>query len=66
VVLEDGDPLNAAADSVQHVDMQVDDLMKICFSIGVMSSKVIPHQYVVPLNELEPAQDRRVNTIKGE
>ena len=27
----------AAADSVQQVDMQVDDLMKICFSIGVMS-----------------------------
>ena len=56
----------AAADSVQKVDMQVDDLMKICFSIGVMSSKVIPDQYVVPLNELERAQDRLVNTIKHE
>jgi uncharacterized membrane protein len=56
----------AAADSVQKVDMQVDDLMKICFSIGVMSSKVIPDQYVVPLNELERAQDRLVNTIKQE
>jgi uncharacterized membrane protein len=56
----------AAAASVQKVDMQVDDLMKICFSIGVMSSKVIPDQYVVPLNELERAQDRLVNTIKQE
>ncbi len=56
----------AAADSVQKVDMKVDDLMKICFSIGVMSSKVIPDQYVVPLNELERAQDRLVNTIKHE
>jgi uncharacterized membrane protein len=56
----------AAADSVQQVDMQVDDLMKICFSIGVMSPKVIPDQYVVPLNELERAQDRLVNTIKAE
>lgn len=45
----------AAAASVQQVDMKVDDLMKICFSIGVMSSKVIPEQYVVPLNELEHA-----------
>ena len=32
--------------------------MKICFSIGVMSSKVIPDQYVVPLNELERVHDR--------
>jgi len=56
----------AADDSVRQVDMQVDDLMKICFSIGVMSSKVIPDQYVVPLNELERAQDRLVNTIKQE
>jgi hypothetical protein len=31
-----------------------------------MSSKVIPGQYVVPLNELERAQDRLVNTIKHE
>lgn len=56
----------AAAGTVQQVDMQVDDLMKICFSIGVMSSKVIPDQYVVPLNELERAQDRLANTIKRE
>jgi hypothetical protein len=40
--------------------------MKICFSIGVMSSKVIPDQYVVPLHELESARDRLVNTIKQE
>jgi uncharacterized membrane protein len=51
----------AAADSVQQVDMQVDDLMKICFSIGVMSSNVIPGQYVVPLDEVERAQDRLDN-----
>ena len=38
----------AAADSVHRVDMQVDDLMKISLSIGVMSSQVIPDQYVVP------------------
>ena len=56
----------AAADSVQHVDMKVDDLMKICFSIGVMSSKVIPNQYVVPLNELKLARDRLLNTTKQE
>jgi uncharacterized membrane protein len=37
----------AAADSVHRVNMQVDELMKICFSIGVMASKVIPEQYVV-------------------
>ena len=48
----------AAADSVQQVDMQVDDLMKIYFSIGVLSSKVIPDQYVVPLNEVERVHDR--------
>lgn len=56
----------AAVESVQQVDMKVDDLMKICFSIGVMSSKVIPDQYVVSLSELERAQDRLVNTIKQE
>ena len=56
----------AAVDSVQQVDMKVDDLIKICFSIGVMSSKVIPDQYVVSLSELERAQDRLVNTIKQE
>jgi uncharacterized membrane protein len=49
--------LFAAADSIQRVDMQVDDLMKICFSIGVMSSKVIPDQYVVPRDEYQPARD---------
>ena len=48
----------AAADSVHRVDMQVDDLMKICFSIGGMSSKVIPHQYVVLPEEVERAKDR--------
>lgn len=37
----------AAAGSVHRVDMQVDDLMKICLSIGVMSSKVIPDQYLI-------------------
>jgi uncharacterized membrane protein len=52
----------AAADSVEQVDMQVDDLMKIYFSIGVMSSKVIPDQYVVTLDELERAQGRLNNT----
>ena len=56
----------AAAESVRQVDMSVDDLMKICLSIGVMSSKVISDQYVVPLNELERAQDRLVNTIQQE
>jgi uncharacterized membrane protein len=48
----------AAADSVHRVDMQVDDLMKIYLSIGVMSSKVIPDQYVVLPQELERAKDR--------
>jgi uncharacterized membrane protein len=48
----------AAADSVHRVDMQVDDLMKICFSIGVMSSKVIPNQYVVSLDDAEHPKDR--------
>jgi uncharacterized membrane protein len=48
----------AAADSVHRVDMQVDDLMKIYFSIGVMSSKVIPDQYVVSLDEVERLNDR--------
>jgi uncharacterized membrane protein len=56
----------ASADSVQQVDMQVDDLMKICFSIGVMSPKVIPDQYMVPLNEVEHARHRLVNTIRRE
>jgi uncharacterized membrane protein len=51
-------------DTVQQVDMKVDDLMKICFSIGGMSSKVIPDQYVVSLSELGRAQDHLVNTIK--
>jgi uncharacterized membrane protein len=48
----------AAADSVHRVDMQVDDLMKIYFSIGVMSSKVIPDQYVVSLDEVEHLNER--------
>lgn len=48
----------AAANSVHRVDMQVDELMKIYFSIGVMSSQVIPDQYVVPPEEVERAKDR--------
>jgi uncharacterized membrane protein len=48
----------AAANSVHRVDMQVDDLMKICLSIGVMSSKVIPDQYVVLPEEVRRAKDR--------
>jgi uncharacterized membrane protein len=52
----------APADSVQQVDMQVDDLMKICFSIGVMSSEVIPAKYEFPLHEVECANDRLDNT----
>jgi len=47
----------AAADSVHRVHMQVDELMKICFSIGVMSSKVIPAQYVVQPDPLPSAKD---------
>ncbi len=38
----------APAASVHKVEMHVDDLMQIYFSIGVMSSKVIPKKYVVP------------------
>ena len=38
--------------------MQVDDLMKICFSIGVMSSKVIPDEYIVLPEEVERVKDR--------
>ena len=38
--------------------MQVDDLMKICLSIGVMSSKVIPDQYVVSPEEVARSKDR--------
>ena len=52
----------AAADSVRRVDMQVDDLMKIYLSIGVMSSKVIPDQYVVLPEEVERAKDRLDST----
>ena len=52
----------AAADSVHRVDMQVDDLMKICLSIGVMSSKVIPDQYVVLPEDVECAKNR-LNSI---
>lgn len=33
-------------DAVQTVDMQVDDLMQIYFSLGVMSAKVVPTSYV--------------------
>jgi uncharacterized membrane protein len=41
-----GGILFVPADSVQVVDMQVDDLMQIYFSIGVMSSSVIPAKYI--------------------
>ena len=47
----------AAVDSIQRVEMPVDDLMKICLSIGVMSSQVIPSQYVVSPEKLEQAKD---------
>jgi len=52
----------AAADSVHRVDMQVDDLMKICLSIGVMSSKVIPDQYVALPEDVERVKDGRNDT----
>lgn len=52
----------AAANSVSRVDMQVDDLMKIYFSIGVMSSNVIPEQYMVSLDEVERAVDQLDST----
>jgi len=48
----------AAVESVQRVDMQVDDLMKISLSIGVMSSSVIPEQYVVSPEEVGRSEDR--------
>jgi uncharacterized membrane protein len=51
----------AAVDSVHRVDMQVDDLMKISLSIGVMSSSVIPNQYVVDPGELRCTADRLNN-----
>ena len=47
----------AAPDCVHKVDMQVDDLMKICLSIGVMSSNVIPDQYMVSLDDVERSTD---------
>ncbi len=47
----------AAVDCVRQVNMKVDDLMKICLSIGVMSSKVIPDQYVVLPEEVQRARD---------
>jgi len=34
-------------DKVQRVDMTVDDLMQIYFSLGMMTSKVIPQRYQV-------------------
>jgi len=46
-----------ATDSVHRVNMQVDELMKICFSIGVMSSKVISPQYAVRPDQLKYAKD---------
>ena len=54
----------AAVDSVRQVDMQVDELLKICISIGVMSPKVIPEEYVVPLSELDRIQDRSLDTSR--
>jgi uncharacterized membrane protein len=45
----------AATDSVQRVDMQVDDLMKICFSVGVMAPEVIPDEYEVSRDEVDRA-----------
>ena len=48
----------AAVDSVQRVDMQVDDMMKICLSIGVMSSQLIPKQYVVLPEDLEKVKNQ--------
>lgn len=36
----------APVSAVHKVDMTVDDLMQIYFSIGVMSSKIIPEQYM--------------------
>ena len=53
-----------AADSVHQVDMKIDDLMKISLSIGVMSSKVIPDQYVVQTEEVDRANDR-LNNIQS-
>ena len=47
----------APVDSVQRVNMPVDDLMKICLSIGVMSSQVIPKQYVVLLQSKEKSNE---------
>ena len=41
----------APVESVLKVDMKVEDLMQIYFSIGVMSPQVIPKQYVVPAIE---------------
>lgn len=38
--------------------MQVDDLLKISLLIGVMSSKVIPDQYVVSPGEAQCVNDR--------
>lgn len=41
-----GGILFAPAKTVHRVEMSVDDLMQIYFSIGVMSSKIIPEKYV--------------------
>ncbi len=38
-------------DRVQVVDLSLDDLMQIYFSLGVMSSKVIPEKYIRPAEE---------------
>jgi uncharacterized membrane protein len=51
-----------AADSVHRVDMKIEDLMKIYLSIGIMSSTLIPDQYIFAPDELEPPKDRLVDT----
>jgi uncharacterized membrane protein len=56
----------AAANSVQRVDMQVDDLMKICLSVGVMSSKLIPDQYVFLPEDMEHVKNRLNDVDSGE
>ncbi|MHC4401647.1 MAG: DUF502 domain-containing protein [Planctomycetota bacterium] len=46
----------APVEAVQRVSMAVENLMQIYFSIGVMSSKVIPQQYVAS-RAVEPNSD---------
>jgi len=44
-------------DKVQPVEMTVDDLMQIYFSLGMMSPKVIPQKYQPPLSIPQPASN---------